>query len=339
MHKHQKIKTITLLAVIFLAATVFSSPGLAENIPDKPDSRSVYGPTAPSAFTLYAFDPELLGGWNTPLRLYEKKFIPKKYQNLPVLGGWYGEGFIPDREVLLASGLKKAFFLGTDFHDRKKISESLEHLGMEIIHAPGGLSQTPECFRAMGRAFDRPERGQALAVYAEETLSRVRQRLGDLPEEKRPRIYFGLQADGLATICRTSARSEALELAGGRNVHQCLPGTENASIHITFEQLLTYDPEVILIYDPKLFKAIPAHHLWRRLSAVKNGRVYLVPRGPFSWLERPASFMRLIGVQWLANLLHPELYPADIPAETKTFMKLFFNLDLSAQEVEELLNS
>ena len=38
------------------------------------DARSVYCPTPPSAFTLYAFAPELLAAWNTPLRDYEKKF-------------------------------------------------------------------------------------------------------------------------------------------------------------------------------------------------------------------------------------------------------------------------
>lgn len=122
-----KTRVPALLAII-LAAWLIAAPltqGAADR-PDLPDSRSVYGPTPPSAFTLYALDPELLAGWNTPLRPYEKKFIAGKYQKLPILGGWYGEGFIPDREVLLARGLKKAFFIGTGYHDRQKISASLE---------------------------------------------------------------------------------------------------------------------------------------------------------------------------------------------------------------------
>lgn len=210
---------------------------------------------------------------------------------------------------------------------------------MEIVYASGGLSGTPECFRTMGLYFNRLERGEALADYAEKTLAKVKAAVGGLPEEMRPTIYFGMQADGLATVCRGSSRAEALELAGGRNVHECLPGTENSAIHITFEQLLAYNPDIILIYDSTLFKAIPGHRLWSRLEAVKNGRVYLVPRGPFSWLERPATYMRLIGMQWLANILHPDLFPLDLPGETSVFMKLFFDVDLDEQQLEAMLNS
>lgn len=325
-----------LLSVCPPAASLFASNPAGS---EAPDARGVYGPTLPSTCALYALDPELVAGWNAPLRPYEKKFIPEKYQALPVLGGWYGEGFIPDREVLMASGVKKAFFVGNEVHDRQKIAGSLEQLGMEIVYAPGGLWQTPECFRSMGRAFNRVERGEALAEYAEQALAKMEKTVGSLPDDKRPSLYFGMQADGLATACRGSSRAAGLELAGGRNVHVCPPGTENASTRITFEQLMAYDPDVILIYEPKLFESISGHRLWSRLRAVESGRVYLVPRGPFSWLDRPATYMRLIGVQWLSNLLHPDLFPLDVPAETRVFMKLFFNVDLNDQQLEELLNS
>lgn len=301
------------------------------------DARSVYAATPPSAFTLYALDPELLAGWNTPLRDYEKKFIPEKYHDLPVLGGWYGEGFIPDREMLLASGLKKAFYLSTGKHDRLGIVDSLQSLGMEVVAVPGHrLRDMAECFRAMGRAFDRRERGEALAHYAEDRLARVELALRGLPPEKRVRVYLALQADGLATVCRQSERAEVLEAAGAVNVHDCPAGTEEAFLRITFEQLMLYDPEVILVYHPALMRAIPDDAKWQRLTAVREGRCHFMPRGPFSWLERPASYMRLIGVQWLANTLHPDLYPVDMKRESGIFMKLFFDLDLIDSQLDEL---
>ena len=314
-----------------MAFIVSSGPAVAD------DSRRVYSPTHMSTFILYAFDPDLIAGWNTPMRDYEKKYIPEKYHNLPVLGGWYGEGFIPDREVLLASGLKKAFLLSSDFHNTMRISQVLEGLGMEVVTAPGALTASPECFRSMGRSFNRPARGEALAAYAEKALTGLNGTVGNLPDEKRPTIFFAMQEDGLATVCRNSDRGEVLELAGGFNVHQCPPGTENASLRITFEQLMAYDPDVLLIYSPRLMAAIPGNDKWRQLRAVKEGRVYLAPRGPFSWLERPATYMRLIGVQWLANILHPDLYPLDIVTETKTFMNLFFNLELTDEQVGDML--
>jgi iron complex transport system substrate-binding protein len=319
----------------FMACLLFglawAGPVLAEN------ERSIYGSTPPSTFTLYALDPELLAGWNTPLRDYEKKYIPAKYHDLPILGGWYGEGFIPDREELLASGLKTAFYLSAGAHDNLRIAETLEALGMKVVTVPGHrLADMAECFRTMGREFGRPERGEALARYADASLAKVREAIKALPPEKQTRVYLALEADGMATVCRQSERSEVLETAGAVNVHECPSGTEEAFLRITFEQLMRYDPEVILVYHPDLMRTIPTDARWRRLSAVRAGRCYFMPRGPFSWLERPASYMRLIGLQWLAGQLHPNLYPVDIKSESKAFMKLFFNIDLNERQLDDL---
>ncbi|KXS56014.1 MAG: hypothetical protein AMR96_05015 [Candidatus Adiutrix intracellularis] len=304
---------------------------------DKDDVQSVYGATHPSTFALYALDPDLIAGWNTLLRDYEKKFIAKKYHNLPVLGGWYGEGFTPDYEMLLASKLSKVLYLDNDYHDKMEISKNFKKLGLKVIKIPGGLLETPESFREMGKAFNRKERGEALAAYAEEALAKVKAVVSKLNKSQKPTIYFGQEADGLSTVCRNSPRSLTLELAGSLNVHNCLSGMKNSVLHITFEQLLAYDPDIILIDNPKLAANIPRHPLWSHLRAVQAGQVYLVPRGPFSWLERPATYMRLIGLQWLTGILHPNIYPIDIKAETKKFMRLFFQLEMTNEDVEELL--
>jgi len=320
------VRSLILVAVIMVTAPA----GILE-------ARGVYGATPSSNFTLYVLDPELLAGWNTPLRDYEKKFIPAKYHALPILGGWYGEGFVPNREVLLGSGIKKAFYLPMRTTDSRSITETLTKLGMEIITFSGyGMSDLAPCFRNMGQVFNRKERGEALAAYAETTLAQVRSAMGNLPPEKRVRVYVALEADGLASVCRSSERAEVFEMAGAVSVHKCPPGAEESFLRVTFEQLMTYDPEVILVYHPNIMRIIPSHSRWRQLSAVRQGRVYFIPRGPFSWLERPATYMRLIGVQWLAGILHPDLYPVDIKAKSKEFMKLFFNLDLTEKQIGEL---
>jgi iron complex transport system substrate-binding protein len=337
-------RLIKCLAWLFFVASVLAAlarPMSAQDAPtpaEPPDVRSVYGATPPSNFTLYALDPDLLAGWNTPLRDYEKKYIPEKYFDLPILGGWYGQGFVPDRETLLASGIKKAFYLSMSVHDHLSITETLTRLGMQVTSVVGAkLADQPSCFRAMGRAFGREERGEALALYAEEALAKVSEAMKGLPEDKLIRLYVALEADGLGSVCRGSERGEVFSLVGAASVHECPPGTEEAMLRISFEQLLAYDPEVILIYHPNHMRAVAAGDpKWSRLSAVREGRTYFIPRGPFSWLERPASYMRLIGVQWLAGVLHPDLYQVDIKAESRKFMKLFFGLDLTDAQVDEL---
>ncbi len=331
------IGLFALFVIPFCTAAGADLAADSENERHTDGARSIYCATPPSTFTLYALAPELLAGWNTPLRDYEKKFIPARYHNLPVLGGWYGQGFIPDREMLLASGIKKAFYLSMGAHDHLPIEQTLTSLGMQVTSVPGSsLADLAPCFLAMGQTYGRQERGAALAAYASETLEKVSRAIKDLPQEKMTRIYVALEADGLASICRQSRRAEVFAAAGAISVHDCPPGAEEAFLRVTFEQLLTYDPEAILVFHPVLMKRIPADAKWAALSAVRQGRVYFMPRGPFSWLERPATYMRLLGVQWLANKLHPELYPVDIKAESRYFMKLFFNLDLDDAQVNDL---
>jgi iron complex transport system substrate-binding protein len=221
--------------------------------------------------------------------------------------------------------------------DSQPIWETLTRLGMEVTTIPcSRLADLAPCFRDMGRAFDREKRGEALAAYAEEALARVGAAMKNLPPEKRTRIYAALEADGLASVCRNSERAEVFDLAGAVSVHECPQGAREAFLRVSFEQLMAYDPEAILVYHPNLMRNIPGDPKWGQLSAVRAGRVYFMPRGPFSWLERPASYMRLIGVQWLANILHPDLYPVDIKAESEKFMELFFNAPLNEQQIGEL---
>lgn len=104
------------------------------------------------------------------------------------------------------------------------------------------------------------------------------------------------------------------------------------------EQLLLYDPEVILVKEKTFFDTVHTDVRWRNLKAVKTKRVYLIPYEPFNWFDRPPSFMRLLGIKWLLHLLHPDLYPIDMTAETRSFYKLFLGVDLTDAQAREVLN-
>lgn len=73
------------------------------------------------------------------------------------------------------------------------------------------------------------------------------------------------------------------------------------------------------------------------IRAVQAGRVYRIPKEPFNWFDRPPSFMRLLGVRWLACKLYPSDYPLDLAAETRCFYKLFLNVSLDDAAVRKLL--
>jgi iron complex transport system substrate-binding protein len=317
------------IGLIFLL--IFSSQGWADEF-----TKGVYPATVPSAFTLYAFDPDLLGAWNTPLYDYEKKYIPEKYHSLPVLGGWYGQGFVPDREMVMGSGLKKAFMLESTFFHGRRIHETLNEMGLELLAAPEGLYELPECFRTMGQIFNRKDRGEELALYSEKVLDSV-ESLKSLPDEKKMKVFLAQDADGLGSTCARAAKDYFIEAAGAINVMVCNDGPKAGHPRISFEELVVLNPDVILSESYELKKIMDKDPRWQQLRAAKENRIYYLPRGPFSWNGHP-TLTALMGIQWLANVLYPDLYPLDLMAVTRQFNKLFFRLDLTDQMISEFLD-
>lgn len=77
--------------------------------------------------------------------------------------------------------------------------------------------------------------------------------------------------------------------------------------------------------------------VWQNVKAVRQGHVYLIPRHPFNWFDRPPSFMRIMGLKWLANILYPAEYKTDIVKEAKDFYRLFLGVDLSDDEMRQVI--
>ena len=71
---------------------------------------------------------------------------------------------------------------------------------------------------------------------------------------------------------------------------------------------------------------------WGEISAVKNGRVYLIPREPFSYFDRPPCFMRILGLKWLLSICFPELYKGNFEEEKTKFLKLFLSQEETITE-------
>lgn len=70
---------------------------------------------------------------------------------------------------------------------------------------------------------------------------------------------------------------------------------------------------------------------------MKNKQVHLSPVYPFGWIDRPPSINRLIGLKWMAHLLHPNLFPLDLSVETRKFYNLFYHVELDDKELGKLL--
>ena len=138
----------------------------------------------------------------------------------------------------------------------------------------------------------------------------------------------------------TALERGLIERAGAQNVHKCSEDPNAKSfgrVKISFEQLVKYDPDVILIYEKELFDKIYGDPKWQLLGAVKNKKTFYIPREPFSWFDRPPSFMRFLGLKWLINLAYPGAFKFDMARETREFYKLFLDLELTDTQIYKIL--
>jgi len=176
-----------------------------------------------------------------------------------------------------------------------------------------------------------------LFIFAEHAIADLRGRLLIRPANERPRVYFALGPDGLTTALPGSPAGEAIDEAGAINVAGALGrGTEAA---VNREQLLGWDPEIIIAEGRSAYDALHRNPAWRGLSAVRNKRVYLEPSYPFGWIEGPSGVNRLIGLYWLSTLFYPDATQEDLRASACEFYDKFYKMKLTNARLEAMVRA
>ena len=105
------------------------------------------------------------------------------------------------------------------------------------------------------------------------------------------------------------------------------------------EEVLDTNPDIILIggiYQKYLYNTLISNNTWNKLDAVVNERVYNIPVG-FAPFEQN-SVESPIFLYDLANKIYPELFDYDIAAMTKETFEYWFDIILTDQQIEYLLD-
>ncbi|MGD0486171.1 MAG: ABC transporter substrate-binding protein [Syntrophorhabdales bacterium] len=291
----------------------------------------------PIAYLLYALAPSLSIGWPGPLPASGGKYLHGAPRDLPVVGGWFGQR-TPNLEVLAAARPDLALVWDQSLLVNPHMTEILQKLNIPVVAVKlFRMADYPETLVFLGDVLNRGERARTLATYIERTIVEMKAFSGSIQGEKKS-VYYAIGPDGLTSDCdHMPFLDEAIELAGGRNAYHCERTDRMMGRKIDLERLLLYDPDVIITQDQTFFSRAFSDLRYKRLRAIKQGRVYMIPGVPFNWLNYPPSFMRALGVRWLAHTLYPELYKGDLPKEIERFFKLFFNVDVGEAEAGEIM--
>lgn len=192
----------------------------------------------------------------------------------------------------------------------------MDDLGIPALKLfPTGVDGAMEAIRAIGTAVGEEPAARALTREMARRLERLRNGVAGQPQ---PRVL--LELDGVDTMRPFVAGSrglygDVLRLAGGRNIFE---DVAEPAQQVSAEQILTRDPEVILLADanspiqPQTPEKVRARVGWSRVSAVRSGRVFVVDADA---LTRPCR--RLVdAAEEIAGALRREPAPAPEPADS-----------------------
>lgn len=326
-----------LAAPIAIARTVTDSAGRTVTLPDRITKVMAAGP--PASAVVYALIPEAMVGWQRRPRKEELPYLLPSTHGLPELGRLTGRGDTANVEVVLKAAPDLVIDFGTVRPTYVSLADSVQQrTGIPYVLIDGRFAATPASLRQLGAILGVPERGEALARYAEDLFKRIDAVLASIPEPQRPRVYLARGSEGLETGLTGSINTEIIERAGGRNVAEA-QDVRRGIANVSPEQILLWQPEIVVTWDRTFFEKVTQRPdaTWQSVPAVVNKRVHLAPTAPFGWIDGPPSINRLIGLAWLANVLHGDRFPFDIRHETRTFYKLFYQVDLGDAELETLI--
>jgi iron complex transport system substrate-binding protein len=299
-----------------------------------------FGAAPPITALLYALDPQKVFALNRPFPSGSDDFLHPGVSGLPVLGSAMGHGrqLNPESLLRLKPDLALAWLNSRSDLAPEAIEAPFIKAGIPVVYIKlETLADWPPAFEYVGRLLGLEVRGKALADYIRQAMVRVDRAVADLPDAERVRVYYAETPDGLASDCNTSFHAEPVELAGGYNVYRCRQKTMVGMERVDMERVLLWNPQLILAQDPLYLRSAKTDKRWQHIAAFKAGRVFQVPNKPMNWLDRPPSFMRALGIQWLAHLFYPTHFTRDIRAETREFYRLFLGVDLNEAALDKLL--
>jgi iron complex transport system substrate-binding protein len=254
----------------------------------------VYAAGPPASVLVFAIAPDKLTGWTRGMRPNEAQFFADKYAQLPELGRLTGRGNTANIEVVLKAKTDLIVDVGSTGATLASLATQVqEQTKIPYALFDGRIESTAGALRALGRLMGNEKEAQKLAAWYEGELQSAKSRVAKATTH--PLVYYGRGPSGLQTGGKGSINVEVLEFLGARNA---AAEARAGLVTVSVEQVLLWNPEVILTTDPNFWKSAWNDPRWRATRAVETKRVFLSPHLPFGWFDFPPGANRLLGIWW-----------------------------------------
>ena len=298
----------------------------------------IYAAGPPASILVFAVAPDKLIGWTSAWRDAERPFIAQRYADLPTLGRLTGRGNTANVEVVLRAKPDVIIDYGTVNPTFASLAQRVQQqTGIPYLLLDGDFDRMAEAVTQLGAVTGEEARAQEWVAYIRDTLALIDARLARVPRERRPRVYYGRGPLGLNTGRAGSINVESIERLGAVNVAAEMG--RGGLVQVSVEQVLLWNPDIVITIDPNFYAAARVHPLWRALPAIEAGRIHLAPGVPFGWIDFPPSINRLIGLRWLARILYPEVFPEDLRPIVRDFYTRCYHQTPTEAQLDLLLRA
>lgn len=216
----------------------------------------------------------------------------------------------------------------------------LERFGLPwFVAGYRNMDEQMTTIEMMGKICGRYDAARAYTGYYRDMIHMVKQRTGNIPEDQRVRLYHSVnearRTDAAGTIEADWTRAAGVvNVSVGDRLH-----ARGDKFFAGMEQILMWNPEVIIVNEAGVDQEILQDKKWAAVKAVQDKKVFPIPVGISRW-GHPGSLETPLAILWTSKTVYPELFSdIDLKMEIKQFYHLFFDLALTDEMVERILNN
>ncbi len=314
-------------------ARVFTdSCGREVTVPADIQRIAVSGPLA--QMVVFAIAPDKMVGVANAWDESAKSYFDAKYLELPLLGQLYGGKGELNLETLLAAAPDVVIDVGEPKDSMAEDLDALqEQTGIPFVHIDAYLASMDDTYAMLGDLLAMPNEAQGLADYCRYAYDKVKA-IADSVEKVN--LLYVTGEEGLNVIARGSYHAEVIDMLCSNLAVVDEPSSKGTGNEVDMEQILNWNPDAVIFAPGSIYSTVADNENWQTIPAIKDGRYYEVPMGPYNWMGFPPSVQRILGMQWMAKVLYPDAADYDMYETTQTYFQLFYHCDLTAEQYAAL---
>ncbi len=183
-----------------------------------------------------------------------------------------------------------------------------EELGIMVYTVNAeSIGRVYEEIKNIGILLGLDQEAELLSNNIKAEVDEVYSKVKDIPEDQRPRVFYQIFDDPLWSAGEDTFINDMITKAGGVNI-VALDGLSQY-VEYNVEKLIEHDPQVMIAGDGGMYVANTADVIledqrFSSVSAVKEGRVYIVPEN--SVVRTSHNIIK--GLKMFAKAIHPEIF-------------------------------